>query len=296
MNKETKLLYVIYTHNRPNVLTNCLTSLFNKSETKPSRVLIVDDGSTIDVKNSLYEFSLTNSQKVPIDYFSINQNVYYGIAAEFGFRMTEVYDPEYVFFIESDYIYAKNGIDIVMDIFENNEYGKNCVGFAGYDGPDFYKKDHVENIYPQILKNDYGEDNLNRSILFKPFDVETKYGPKKLELVSNSCGTMYFNWSKLKEIKNQFPDEFENWILRVTEKITSRAPGSKRSLSDGIMSHGISWLWTKWAAKNNIDTDKYAALLNIKPSIADHINGAGINGYIVGEGQTFVGSPSWKND
>jgi hypothetical protein len=291
-----KLLYVIYTHNRAKVLEQCLSSLFNKNITKPDRVLIIDDGSNLDVKNSLYEFSLVNSLNIPIDFFCINKNVFYGVAAEFGFRMASVYDPKYVFFIESDYIFNKNSIDSIMDIFENNEYGKNCVGFAGYDGPDFYKKEHTDKIYPEILRTDYGEDNLNRSIMYKPFDIETKFGKKQLELVSNSCGTMYFNWEKLKLLKQDFPNEFENWILRVTEKISPRAAGAKRSLSDGIMSHGISWLWTKWAIKNNIDTNKYAALLNIKPSVADHINGAGINGYIVGEGQTFVGSPSWKDD
>lgn len=289
MNKETKLLYVIYTHNRPNVLNESLTSLFTNSETKPNRVIIIDDGSTIEIKNSLYEFCLKNSNKIPIDYFSINKNVYYGVAAEFGIRMTQVYDPKYVFFIESDYIYGKNSIDIIMDIFENNEYGQNCLGFAGYDGPDFYKKEQIENIYPQIIVNDCGEDNLNRNILYRPFDIETKYGKRQLELVSNSCGTMYFNWSKMKEIKKQFPLEFENWINVTTDKHKD-----KRNLNDGMMSHGSSWLWTKWANLNNVDTKKYGALLNIKPSIANHINGGGINGYIVGEGQTFVGSPSWQ--
>jgi hypothetical protein len=291
-----KLLYIIYTHNRGHILNECLNSIFKKNDTKPDRVLIIDDGSNPEIKNALYQFALHNSSKIPIDFFSINKNVYYGIAAEFGFRMLQVYDPKYVFFIESDYIFSNNGIDTVMDIFENNDYGHNCIGFAGYDGPDFYKKESTEKIYPEILKNDYGEDNLNRSIMFKPFNIDTKYGKKLLELVSNSCGTMYFNWSKLKQIKQDFPEEFETWILRVTEKISSRPLGSKRSLSDGIMSHGISWLWTKWAIKNNIDTNKYAALLNIKPSIANHINGAGINGNIVGEGDTFVGSPSWQND
>ena len=45
--------------------------------------------------------------------------------------------------------------------------------------------------------------------------------------------------------------------------------------------------------ENGVDINKYAALLNIKPSVANHINGAGINGYIVGEGQSFVGSPTF---
>ena len=87
---------------------------------------------------------------------------------------------------------------------------------------------------------------------------------------------METNHEKLKEIKNK----------------SYHKNKEKHNLNDGMMSHGISWLWTKWANKNNIDTNKYAALLNIKPSVADHVNGGGINGYIVQEGQTFVSSPS----
>ena len=49
-----KLLYVIYTHNRAKVLEQCLSSLFNKNITKPDRVLIIDDGSNLDVKNKKF--------------------------------------------------------------------------------------------------------------------------------------------------------------------------------------------------------------------------------------------------
>jgi len=62
------LLYIIYTHNREKVLEQCLSSLFNKNTTKPDRVLIIDDGSNLDVKNSLYQFSLQNSSNIPIDF------------------------------------------------------------------------------------------------------------------------------------------------------------------------------------------------------------------------------------
>lgn len=287
-------LYIIYTYNRPNILKQCLDTLFKNNDTKPDRVLIIDDGSEPQLKDDLFQFSLSNSinsKNTIIDFFSINKNLFYGNTAELGLRMAIAYDPKYVFFIESDYIFGKNGLDVIFDIFENNEYGKNCVAFSGYDGPDFYKKEQTDKNYREIIVNDCGEDNLNRDIMYKPFDIETKYGKKQLELVSNSCGTMYFNWAKMKQMRSEFPMEFENWINVVTDKHKA-----KRCLNDGMMSHGISWLWTKWAQKNNIDTNKYTALLNVKPSVANHINGAGINGYIVGEGQSFVSSPSWKND
>jgi hypothetical protein len=286
-----KLLYVIYTHNRANILTKCLETLFKNNEIQPDRVLIIDDASNENLKNNLFNFSLSNSKKVPIDFFSVNKNFGYGKIAEFGITLTNIYNPKYVCFIESDYIFGPNSIDLVIDILENNEYGQNAIGFSGYDNPDFYKPGHTDKIFKEIIINDCGEDNLNRDIMYKPFDIETKYGKKQLELVSNSCGTMYFNWEKMKKIAEEFPVEFQKWINITTDKHKE-----KRNLNDGMMSHGSSWLWTKWANKNGIDTKKYGALLNIKPSVANHINGAGINGYIVGEGESFVSSPSWKND
>lgn len=282
------LLYIIYTHNRQKILNESLTTLFKNNTIKPNRVLIIDDGSEIQLKNRIFNFALNYSINTPMDFFSINKNVYYGHAAEFGFRMIDVYDPKYVFFIESDYIFAKNGLDTVIDIFENNEYGKNCIGFAGYDHPDFYNKYCTDKLYIDLIKNDYGSDNLNRNIMYKPFEIKTKYGLKNLELVSNSCGTMYLNNDKLKLIKKQFPIEYEDWILKSTQKYRNL-----RQLNDGAMSHGISRLWTKWATLNNIDINKYSALLNIKPSVANHICGGGINASELEEGKTSFSSPSW---
>jgi len=285
------LLYIIYTHNRPNILQECISSLFEKNNLRPSRVLIIDDGSEKSVKNSLYNFSLDHSNKIPVDFLSFSPNIGYGTIAEFGIRMADIYNPDYVFFIESDYIFRKNGLDEVLEVFETTEYGQNAVGFSGYDNPDFYSLEKTGSIFPKIITEDCGEDNLNRDIMYKPFELNLENNKKiSLEFVTNSCGTMYFNWKIFKKIKSQFPQEIEWWINHTTDKHKD-----KRNLNDGCMSHGISWLWTKWAKANNIDTDKYAALLNIKPSIANHINGAGINGYIVSEGQSFVSSPTFTS-
>lgn len=276
-----KLLYLIYTHNRIKILQECLNTLFNNNDIKPDRCIIVDDGSNPSMKDKLYSFT----SKQNIDFVNIIQNVGYGAAAEIGMRMACVFEPEYLFIIESDYVFAKNGLDTVMDIFENTKIGQLSAGFSGYDNPDFYDKSKTDVVYRDIIKMDCGEDNLNREIMYKPFEINTQYGTKKLEFVSNSCGTMYFNWKNVKKIKEQFPQEFEYWIKQITK--------DKKILNDGMMSHGMAWMWTKWAKANNIDINSYSALLNIKPSVADHINGGGINGYIVPEGQSFVASPTF---
>ena len=114
-------LYIIYTHNRQNILKECLETLFKNNETKPDRVLVIDDGSQPQLKENLFHIALNNSinsKATTIDFLSLNKNLEYGNTAELGIRMAIAYDPKYVFFIESDYVFGKNGLDLVFDIFE----------------------------------------------------------------------------------------------------------------------------------------------------------------------------------
>lgn len=286
------ILYVIYTHNRPNILQQCIVTLLNDN-LKPDRILILDDCSKIEIKRALLELT-TKIPNIPIDVFSIGKNIGYGANAEFGFSLVEVYNPNYVYFIESDYIFVKHGLEKVQWLFENNELVKNSIGFSGYDNPDFYVPEKYDKMFREVIMLDCEYDNINRDILFKPEKHYTPYGDVELEFTSNSCGTMYFNWKKIQEIRLDFPNEYRIWIDRITDKYK---PG-KRCLGDGVMSHGISWIWNEWAKKYNIDRNKYAALVNIKPSVANHINGGfgSINGHIVAEGESFVSSPSWINE
>ena len=99
-------LYIIYTHNRQNILKECLETLFKNNETKPDRVLIIDDGSQPQLKESLFHIALNNSinsKGTTIDFLSLNKNLGYGNTGELGIRMAIAYDPKYVFFIESDF-------------------------------------------------------------------------------------------------------------------------------------------------------------------------------------------------
>lgn len=287
---KIETLYLLFTYNRPTILAECWRSLFEKNKFRPDRIIIVDDGSHQSVKHGLFNAQI-GTNDVPIDLLSLGKNVGYGTAAEIGFKLVEGYNPKYLFFLEADYIFGTSGIDRVMDVFKNNEFGQQAAGFSGYDNPDFYVKEKTDQTFPRIIVEDCGEDNLNRSIMYKPFKQTTAFGEIDLEFVSNSCGTMYLNWEMIQKIRKDFPEDYQFWLDKITDKHKE-----KRLLNDGMMSHGLSWLWNKYALKHGIDRNKYAALLNIKPSVSNHINGGGINGHIVGECTTFVGSPTWKND
>lgn len=285
------VLYVLYTYNRPFMLKKCIETLLHPENLTPSRILVLDDASNPEVKKALLSWQLADP-RFPIDVLSLGRNVGYGMNAEFGFSLVEAYNPSYVYFIESDYIFSPTGLKTVQWLFENNDLAQNAIGFSGYDNPDFYDPAKYDKMFREVIMLDCAEDNLNRDIMFKPTKHTTPFGEVELEFTSNSCGTMYFNWKKIQEIRAEFPVEYRTWIDRITDKYK---PG-RRCLGDGVMSHGISWLWTEWAKKHGVDTTKYGALLNVKPSVSNHINGGmdSINGHIVPEGSTFVSSPSWK--
>ncbi|NJO61268.1 MAG: glycosyltransferase [Richelia sp. RM2_1_2] len=290
------LLYILYCYNRPLVLSNCLNTLFNNNSIRPDRLVIIDDGSEETMQDKLYLFRKDIvSQGLPCDYFSMRPNVGYATVAEIGMRVADAFDPKYVFFIESDYVFRKNGIDDVYEVLTNTELGKNAVGVAGYDHPDFYNRNKTHGLFSEIISNDFSHDPLNRSIYYKP--QKTKLGDGReieIEFTSNSCGTMYLNWHFIKMLREMFYPEMEKkWY----EKVYDKHKQENRNLNDGIMSHGLSYFWQKWAEKK-IDTSLYGPILNIKPSVANHLCAGGINGKLPGfyEGDTFVSSPSWKEN
>ena len=65
-----------------------------------------------------------------------------------------------------------------------------------------------------------------------------------------------------------------------------------RQIDDGMLSHAISLCWNRWAIKHGIDRNRYAAWLNVKPSLAQNYNGGGTHTGAA-EMQTDNGSPTW---
>ncbi len=286
------ILYIIFTYTRQKALEVCLSSLFGKNDTRPSNVVIINDAGHQEIRDGLYSFCKENN----FDYFCMNQNKGYGNCFNLAISLAELYNKKYVNFVESDYMFDAHGIDKIFDIFENNEYGQKAIAFSSMDNPDFYDKHKTQVTFPQILKDNFGDIKLNWDILWKPFRQETKYGPVYLEKISNSCGSMVFDWSKMMEIKSLFPKEYEFW-----KNITCdmQKPFSQRNLSDGCESLGAWWLWDLLAKYKGWDTNKYSGLLSIKGSPSTHLNGgqgrdASINGFLVAELNSFTHSPSYE--
>ena len=284
-----ELLYVIYTHNRSAVLQECWRTLFGNNDLRPQRVVMIDDGSERPLKESLSREALNTN--LLVDFFSFKENVGYARAAEIGFAAADMFNPHYCFFIESDYIFRKHGLDEVMDVLTSDAGGL-AAGVAGYSHPDFFKPGETMSRYHHEMVMLHGRDNLNRDVLYKPFPFKSRYGDIQLQFVSNSCGTMYLNWTLISKIRKAFYPRMETeWIERACRKGQSNTV-----LDDGAMSQTLSYYWTEYAQSQGWDTSRYAALVDIIPSVANHLCGSGISARGTEEGQTSVGSPSFPTN
>lgn len=293
-----KSLAIIFVHNRPNILRECLSTLFGGNEHRFDEVLFINDNSKPDLTKALTDFCIQNREN-NFNIINFNKGIKYAESFFFALNYLELRSPKYAFLIEQDYIFAKNGIDVVMDIFENTDEGRNCIGFSGYNNKDWYDRNKRENEFPRIQLENFGVDYINRDILWKPWAKETKYGKYLIQGCSNSCGSMFLDWGKISEISRLFPKEYENWKFVTCDKQKTE----NRNLNDGALSAGLANLWSLYAKKTALDESKYCALLDIMPSVSNHINGGefdpelgentSINGWIVKEGESFTSSPTF---
>lgn len=297
---KNDLLYVIYTHDRKNVLSLCLETLFGNTNIKPDHVLISDDYSQPELKAALFDFALKNSIDFPINFMSFNKPIYYGRNAEFIQKYIDWIDPKYVVVCESDYIMRKGWLEDGLAVLKAKDYS---VGISLYSNPDFFDKEKTEEMFPRIMKEDFNEDPALREYLHKPRLIDTEIGKIKIQGTTNSCGSFILNWQRIKVLKNHFPEIQE----KVFDRSCNKQPGGdRRYFSDGIFSHGLSYYYYKyWEMAAQIMTpeaikehqeNEFPWLDICDYSMAQHVNGNGLNSAGFPEMTTFVGSPHWKDE
>jgi hypothetical protein len=215
-------------------------------------------------------------------------------------------NPEYVFFIESDYVFRKEYMEDCMAVFEANP---NTIAIPGCSHPDMYDRAKTHGLFPKLMMEQYPSDVIGREHMYKPFELETTRGKILVQGASNSCGCHMFAWQRFQQqmsslnILNHgiaqsryedFMGEYWKWMDRAFNK---QEGGDRRYASDQHMSCTPTWMWYQWAERMGLDLTKNFPWLDIcDASIANHLCGQGINGMIVPEGSTFVGSPVWKGE
>lgn len=290
MNKNRNILFVIFTHNRPAVMKESLRTIFENTSIKPSNVLILDDGSQQETKDYLYDFC----KKGGYNFYSGAKPYGYCRNFRLALKHIEEINPDYVFFMESDYYFRKNYLE---ECFAVNDLDRS-VGVTGFSHPDFVISDKTNRWYGEVVTEQFGEDIKNRDKIYKVFTAKTEAGDIDIQYGTHSCGTFFWNRKRFLELLIAAGDgllgDFETILDRATEY------GEKgRVINDGMITGGISLFWSKAIETlyGATEDSPHSAFIDIfNPSIALHVAGGGVNGSDAAEGQTSVRPINWPTD
>lgn len=299
-----RILATVFCYNRPVVLRHCLDSIFANT-VRPDEIHLIDDGSNAETAKVIDE-AITRYSSGPSQIVLTRKR--HNRGASHSGRMALAYarseNPQYWFPIEADYIFKPTAFETVLRVMEDTEAGKVAFGVVGYDHPGFYNQHWRDNIFPQGMVAQVGEDNVHRSALYRTsaWSEMNRMLPHPticcFELASNTCPTCYLNWRRIREVEEEFP-EFTRLLSEVMDpQENPNYPDSGKYrkgniIDDGMLSHAINLVWNRWAIRHGIDRDKFAGWLNIKPSVAQNITGGGNHASNLAEMQTDGGSPTW---
>lgn len=290
MQKQSNtILFNIFTYNRFEILKKSLDSILNHG-IDPNRVEIHihDDGSNQEVLNYLMRFCLEH------DCYFHGKHENQGYCRNFyqAFRLTKEINPEYVFFIESDYVFRKDFMQTCLGVYDKLDQ---LWGINGFSHPDFYVYEKCHTWFADATNQEFGRDVPARYRLYKPFVLNANNHAIKCQFSSHSCGTFLLNWRKLQDSLEEFEEKerFENLVLSSCKDLRR-----DEVIHDGRLTGGISLLWSDYQAfRQNPLLYSQAAFVDICDknfSIAQHFGGGGVNEQHIQEGQTSVLSPSWK--
>lgn len=287
-----KTLACVFCYERPRVLTVCAWSLLGYADRLIDEVHFIDDGSGPQVQAVLDKVG----RAFPSATFDRKPHLGFSDSAVRAFARARALNPRFLFLVEGDHIFRQNSIDVVLDVLENTEQGRTCLGVAGYDHPAYHFAEMREGFASGMVAQ-MGCDNVNRAALWKPAKVSGARYEVEIVLVSNTCFTCYLNWQRIQEVAAEFPELNDLLDQAAAPRENPFYPTSgeykaRGLVDDGMLSHAINLVWNKWAVKHGIDRDRHAAWLNIRPSVAQHVAGGGLNN-TGDEMETNAGSPTW---
>lgn len=270
----------VFSYNRPATLRACLESLVTASDFVPDEITLLDDGSTDPEMKSaaqpLFDYGSKNPDKPKPTIIQFEKNGGFSRSASQALAMARHANPDFVFFIEGDYVFRPGGLDLVIDVLTNTPEGDQCLGIAGYDHPNQRSATYQEHIFPNCMRAQMGEDNVNRAALHRPMMREDSRGcPYAMELVSNTCFSSYLHWRNIQKVAAEFPELNDLLDQAVAPRENPNYPDSgkykaERTVDDGMLSHALSLCWNRYALKHGIDRNRYAAWLNLRPGVAEH--------------------------
>lgn len=286
---------IFLTYNRPNIGAMSISSALKNTDIKPVETVIIDDCSEKQWKSSLFMFAQDNG----ITFLSHGRNMGIGYTFEKAYNLIRQYeDIDVVAIIETDYLWRKGWMEDCLAVFEASPH---TIAIAGCNHPDMYLREKTHGTFVDLMKDQFGHDLQAREHLYKPFTLKTTRGDIQVQGVSNSCGCQIMHWGRIRQMFYDFPKlegEYWKWMDRAFHK---NGTGNRRYASDAHMSGTLSMFaeyWMRWKHDITVseNTSHFGFLDICDHSISTHICGMGINGMIVAEGETFVGSPKWNDE
>lgn len=279
--KNKKIKLFVLTHNRPKILTHCLSFLMNNQVDK--EIVIVIDGNNEEVLKVAKEFSQIKSN-TPISYITNPRTN--GSIISFAYNYIYNCDSDIVGIIEGDYIYRSQYLEEISDVFD--EYHE-TLSICGYHHPDTRNMKLCLEDFSNLTKKFFGRDIENREYMYKPFSALINNKKYSLQGVSNHTISHFINVPIFKKV---FENEIENLIIHTSDNL------SPVGLCDARISSTYQIFWENWAKKQNLDLSKNFPILDICDfSIANHFGGGGTSvsqgsdGDLIG----WVSSPTWVN-
>lgn len=303
---DMKLLYIYLTYNRPTVLNDCLRTTLGNTSIAPNEAWILDDCSEPQIQADLARFAISNRNHIQLNLVLNQKNFGIGYQFEMAYQLMKMKNPEYVFFIESDYIFRQEYMEDCMAVFEANP---NCIAIPGTSHPDMYNREKTHTLFPNLMREQFPEDVEGREHMYKPFQLETSRGKISVQGASNSCGCHIFAWKRFQQLMSglgqywimdgEFSRPIDSYWAWMERAFNKHENGDRRYASDQHLSSTLTWYWYEWAKLKGLDLTVNFPWLDIcDSSIGQHLCALGINGHLPGikEGQTFVGSPVWLGE
>lgn len=285
-----KICFIYFTYNRINILKESLRSSLQNTKIKPDKIFIFDDCSNEETQTFLKNFIIENPDlNITLEINKENK----GYAANYKkvFKILKSLEYEYVYFLETDYIWRKGYLDECIELLETE---LDSVAICGSSFKEFYEKDKCMDWFSKISIEQFGKDVSNRSFLYKPKIIETKNFNIKIQYVTNCCGTFLFN---AKRFFNNLNEKQINIFWEIMER-ASEVKNTKSVINDGMITGGISILWDEFLQKKFTEKnfEKSAFLDIIDYVIGVHVEGGGINGIDNTEGKTRYIPPNFPLD
>ena len=283
------LMFIIFTFNRPKALAECLRTVISNTSIRPDSMFILDDGSDVTLQTNLANFCLENkNQKSNLSVYLNGYNRGVGHQFQLAYSLIKQYSPKIVFLVEGDYYFRKSYIEDCLALFESMP---TCIAIPAMDHSDMRKPEKYNGIFVDLMKEQFGEDIEGRQYMYRNFEVDTTEGKMEVFGCSNSCGAQILHWERInKFIFDDLGAEQEYWKHMDRGFHVGR---DRNRASDAHMSCTHSYLWEKWAIKNNVDLTKNFGYINILPSLSFHACNQGLNGMldpkIFPEGGDFSG-------